>query len=122
MAKPPPSNHSNSLISANTTTTNGYLRLDDTYTKLVLHVKSLTTAATFTSANTTLYYLFNGSRAVRSYNIRHSHLQPHGNQNWTIDLSRNVLTEGCTGILGITNGNWTSVLRITFATSTSQGR
>lgn len=105
--------HSNSLISANTTTTNGYLRLDDTYTKLVLHVKSLTTAATFTSANTTLYYL-NAGGAVRSYNYGTVTYNPSGNQDWTIDLSRNVLTEGCTGILGITNGNWTSVLRITF--------
>lgn len=105
--------HSNSLISANTTTANGYLRLDDTYTKLVLHINSLTTGATFTSANTTLNYL-NASGTVRSYNYGTVTYNPSGNQDWVLDLSRNVLTDGCTGILGISNGNWTSVLRITF--------
>jgi len=33
---------------------------------------------------------------------------------WTLDISGNVLADGCTGIIGISNSNWTSILTIQF--------
>lgn len=105
--------HSNFLISANTTSNNGYLRLDDNYNQLVFHVNSITSAGSFTSANTTLYYI-NNSGTVKSYNYGTVTFNQNGNFDWVLDISPAVLTDGCKGILGISNGNWSSILRITF--------
>jgi glucuronoarabinoxylan endo-1,4-beta-xylanase len=105
--------NSRHLISPNTTSANGYLKLDDRYNKLVLQVKSISSPASFTSANTTLYYI-NGNGAVRSHNYGTINFNPQGNFDWVLDISRNVLTDGCTGIIGLRNGNWTSVLTMTF--------
>jgi glucuronoarabinoxylan endo-1,4-beta-xylanase len=105
--------NSRHLISDNTTNANGYLKLDDRYNKLVFHVESISSPATFTSANTTLYYI-DGNGAVRSHNYGTIIFSPQGNFNWVLDISREVLTDGCTGIIGLRNGNWTSVLTMTF--------
>lgn len=105
--------HSNFLISANTTSNNGYLRLDDNYNQLVFHVNSITSAGSFTSANTTLYYI-NNSGMVKSYNYGTVSFNQNGNFDWILDISPSVLTDGCKGILGISNGNWNSILTISF--------
>lgn len=105
--------HSNNLISPYTSTANGYLRLDDAYSKLVFRINSIASTHSYTSANTTLHYL-NAAGSVRTYDYGTVTFNQAGNQDWVIDLSRNVLSEGCTGILGISNNNWTSILSIRF--------
>ncbi len=101
------------LISKFTNSNSGYLALDDRYSKLVLHIESISSAMTYTSANTTLYYV-NDNGVVKSHNYGTFNLSQQGNFNWEIDISPSVLTDGCTGIIGISNGNYTSVLTITF--------
>jgi glucuronoarabinoxylan endo-1,4-beta-xylanase len=105
--------NSRHLISSQTTSSNGYLELDDRYNKMVFHIKSITSPATYTSANTTLYYV-NDNGAVRSHNYGTISFSPNGNFNWVLDISPQVLPEGCKGIIGLRNGNYSSVLTITF--------
>ena len=103
------------LISANTTAANGYLSLDDRYNKLVFHVNSYTTSNLPTSSNTTLYYVDNAG-VVKSYNYGTLNLPSSGSSNFDLvfDISRAVLTTGCKGILGLRNGNYSSVLTFNF--------
>lgn len=101
------------LISTFTSTSNGFLRLNDRYTKLVFHIDSISSPATFNSANTTLHYIDNNGQ-VRSHNYGTVAFNPNGSSVWVLDISRNVLPDGISGILRITNGNWTSVLTISF--------
>ncbi|WP_434981341.1 T9SS type A sorting domain-containing protein [Daejeonia sp. YH14] len=103
------------LISANTTAANGYLSLDDRYNKLVFHVNSYTTSNLPTSSNTTLYYVDNAG-VVKSYNYGTLNLPSSGSTNFDLvfDISRAVLTTGCKGILGLRNGNYSSVLTFNF--------
>ncbi|ASB48764.1 glycoside hydrolase [Alkalitalea saponilacus] len=103
----------NHLISPNTNSSNGYLQLDDRYNKLVFHIKEISSPATYTSANTTLYYI-NRNGQVRSHNYGTISFNQQGNYNWVLDISTDVLTDGITGVIGLRNGNWTSVLSITF--------
>lgn len=105
--------HSNSLFSANTTGTNGYLKLDDNYNQLVMHINSIKSAMNYTSSNTTLYYV-NSSGVVNSHNYGIITYNQSGNYDWVLDISRSVLTDGCSGIQGIGNGNYSSVLTISF--------
>jgi len=105
--------HANALISANTTGASGYLKLDDWYTELVLHVATVSSTMSLTSANTTLYYM-NSLGAVSSYNYGTIDFEVGGNYDWRLDISRKVLTDGCIGVLGISNGNYSSVLTIKF--------
>lgn len=105
--------HSNSLISAGTTASAGYLKLNDQYNKLVFRIVSITSPGSFTSANTTLYYV-NASGLVNSYNYGTVNFDKNGNTDWVLDISRNVLTDGCSGVIGISNGNWNSILTIRF--------
>jgi len=100
------------LISANTTSANGYLKLDDRYNQLVFHINTITSTLNY-SSNITLYYI-NGLGATKSYNYGSINFDKNGNYDWVLDLSRKVLTDGCTGILGIVSGNYSSKLTIDF--------
>jgi glucuronoarabinoxylan endo-1,4-beta-xylanase len=101
------------LISANTTSTNGYLQLGDKYNRLVFHVNSLSSTLNYTSANTTLYYI-NSAGAVRSYNYGTVTFDKRTNFDWVLDISTNTLTDGCSGVIGLRNGNFSSVLTFNF--------
>jgi glucuronoarabinoxylan endo-1,4-beta-xylanase len=103
--------HSNNLISSNTTADNGYLKLNDSYNKLVMHVIGVSSTMNYSSANTTLYYI-NSKGAVNSHNYGNIDLNRNGNFDWTFDLSASTLNDGCKGVIGITNNNWTSVLTL----------
>lgn len=103
------------LISSNTTSANGYISLDDRYNKLIFHVNSYTTSNLPTSSNTTLYYVDN-TGTVKSYNYGKISLPSSGSSNFDLvfDISRAVLTTGCKGIVGLRNGNYSSVLTFNF--------
>lgn len=105
--------HLNNLISANTTAASGFVRLDDTYNQLVFHIETVASTLNYTSATTTLYYV-NGLGAVSSYNYGTVNFDKSGNYDWVLDISRKVLTDGCIGILGISNSNYSSVLTLKF--------
>ena len=100
------------LISANTTSTNGYLKLDDRYNQLVFHIETITSTLNY-SSNITLYYV-NDIGATKSYNYGTVNFDKNGNYDWALDISRKVLTDGCTGILGVVSGNYSSKLTIKF--------
>ncbi|WP_294309547.1 T9SS type A sorting domain-containing protein, partial [uncultured Chryseobacterium sp.] len=99
------------LISTNTTAANGYLQLNDRYNKMVLHVNSFTTAGQSYSDNTTLYYI-NSQGLTKSYNYGKITFPAGGNFDITLDISRQVLTDGCKGILGLRNSNYGSILTL----------
>ncbi|PHQ28123.1 T9SS type A sorting domain-containing protein [Leeuwenhoekiella nanhaiensis] len=103
----------NRLISSNTALTNGYLALDDRYTKLVFQVENVVSANQYNSDNTTLHYV-NAAGALSSHNYGRIEMPATGNFQFELDLSRAVLTDGITGILGISNTNYSSVLTIDF--------
>ncbi|WP_312769166.1 T9SS type A sorting domain-containing protein [Epilithonimonas sp.] len=107
--------NSTPLISSNMTDSNGYISLDDRYNKLVFHVNSYTTSNLATSSNTTLYYVDNAG-VVKSYNYGTVNLPSSGSSNFdlTFDISRAVLTTGCKGIIGLRNGNFSSILTFNF--------
>lgn len=105
--------HSNNLISPNNTATNGYLKLNNRYNQLVLHVDSMKSAGSFTSSATTLYYI-NNSGSVSTHNYGTVTFTQNTNFDWVLDISPTVLTDGCIGILGISNGNYSSILTINF--------
>ncbi|HRZ97270.1 MAG TPA: hypothetical protein P5084_06910 [Paludibacter sp.] len=100
------------LISSNKTEANGYLKMEKLYNQLVMRVNRLTSAGSFTSANTTLYYI-NDAGNLSSKNYGNLTLPQSGSFDWIFDLSKTALTDGCKGIIGITNGNYTSVLTLT---------
>lgn len=100
------------LISANTTNAKGYLKLDDRYNQLVFHIESISSTNLY-SSNITLYYI-NGIGETKSYNYGSINFDRNGNYDWVLDISRKVLTDGCTGILGVVSGNYSSKLTINF--------
>ncbi|MEC5174832.1 T9SS type A sorting domain-containing protein [Chryseobacterium nepalense] len=99
------------LFSNNMTAANGYLQLNDRFNKLILHVNSYTTAGQSYSDNTTLYYI-NSQGMAKSYNYGRINFPSGGNFDITLDISRQVLTDGCKGILGLRNSNYSSVLTL----------
>ena len=107
--------NSTPLISSNTTDASGYVSLDDRYNKLVFHVNSYTTSNLATSSNTTLYYVDNAG-VVKSYNYGTVNLPSSRSANFDLvfDISRAVLTTGCKGIIGLRNGNFSSILTFNF--------
>jgi len=107
--------NSTPLISSNMTDANGFVGLDDRYNKLVFHVNSYTTSNLPTSSNTTLYYVDNAG-AVKSYNYGTVNLPSSGSSNFDLvfDISRAVLTTGCKGVIGLRNGNFSSILTFNF--------
>lgn len=105
--------HSNPLISSNTSASNGYLQLADRYDRLVMQVKKLSSTMNYSSAITTLYYI-NGKGTLSSHNYGDLEFGSRENFNLVFDLSPNTLKDGCKGIISITNNNWSSVLTFTF--------
>lgn len=105
--------HSSPLISVHTDASQGYVMLDDRYNKLVFSVEDISSTLSYTSANTTLHYI-NDDGLVRSHNYGTVEFNASGNFDWVLDISKNVLPEGCIGIIGISNGNWSSILTLQF--------
>lgn len=105
--------NSTPLISSNTDANNGFLNLNDRYNRLILNVLSYTTSNLQTSSNTTLYYV-DGNGTVRSYNYGSIALPSPGSGSFNLvfDISRSVLPYGCKGIIGLRNGNYSSILTL----------
>jgi glucuronoarabinoxylan endo-1,4-beta-xylanase len=99
------------LVSNNTNANNGYVALDAVYNRLVFHVDTLSSASSFTSAATTLNYI-NAVGALKSYNYGTITFNQRTNFDWILDISPNVLTDTCKGIISITNTNFVSVLTL----------
>jgi glucuronoarabinoxylan endo-1,4-beta-xylanase len=105
--------HENPLISDNTTKSNGYLKLESRYDQLVMQVRSVSSTLNYSSAKTTLIYV-NSRGSVSSHDYGDLDLSRRENFNLVFDLSPNTLKDGCTGIISLTNNNWSSKLSITF--------
>ncbi|MDR7211739.1 T9SS type A sorting domain-containing protein [Flavobacterium piscis] len=103
--------NANPLISTNMDGSNGYLKLDNRYNKFVMHVKSFTTANQANTDNTTLYYI-NDNGEVKSKNYGKFNFPTGVEFDLTFDISKSVLTDGCTGIIGLRNSNYSSVLTL----------
>ena len=100
------------LISNNTSNKGSYLKLTERFNKMVFDVKTLSSSYLYSSANTTLYYI-NNNGEINSYNYGDIQFEKRENFKLILDISPETLTDGCQGILSITNGNWSSEL--TFA-------
>lgn len=105
--------HSNPLISSQTTTDRGWVALNDRYSELVLHVKSVSSTMNYSSALTTLIYV-NNQGEVATHNYGDIDLSRRENFDLVFDLSSNTLPDGCQGVISITNNNWSSKLTINF--------
>lgn len=102
------------LVSTNRTAENGYLQLTGKFNKLVFRVENLSSTNNYSSSNTTLYYV-NSAGAVNSHNYGSINFSRRQNFDWVFDISENVLADGCSGIIGISNGNYSSILTFKFA-------
>ncbi len=106
-------NHSNPLISSRTDASYGYVKLDEDMTQLVFEVKTLTSNMNYSSAITTLTYV-NSQGQVATHNYGDLEFPVHENFQWVFDLSTATLTDGCIGLISMTNNNWSSNLQFTF--------
>ena len=106
-------NHSNPLISSRTDASYGYEKLDEGMTKLVFEVKKLSSNMNYSSALTTLTYV-NSLGQVATHNYGDLQFPVHENFQWVFDLSTATLTDGCIGLISMTNNNWSSNLQFTF--------
>ena len=106
-------NHSNPLISSRTDANYGYVKIDEGMTKLVFEVKTLTSNMNYSSAITTLTYVNSQGRVV-THNYGDLEFPVHENFQWVFDLSTATLTDGCIGLISLTNNNWSSNLQFTF--------
>ena len=106
-------NHSTPLISARTNANYGYVKLDEDMTKLVFEVKTLSSNLNYSSALTTLTYV-NSQGQVSTYDYGDLSFPVHENFQWVFDLSTATLTDGCIGLISMTNNNWSSNLQFTF--------
>ena len=104
--------HSNPLFSAKTDAASGYLKLSKRFDKLVIQVKSISSTLSLSSAKTTLIYV-NGKGTVSTHNYGDLDLNRGSNFNLVFDLSPATLTDGCLGIISMTNDNWSSKLSLT---------
>lgn len=105
--------HSNPLISTRTNASNGYLELSDRFSQLVMEVKKVSSTMNYTTSNTTLIYV-NGLGQVASHNYGELDWNRRENFSLVFDLSPATLTDGCRGLISLTNNNWSSVLTVTF--------
>jgi len=105
--------NSTPLISSNTTSSNGYLTLNDRYNKLIFNVLSYTTTGSQSSSNTTLYYV-DSNGTLRNYNYGSVAFPAPGSGSFNLvfDISRSVLPFGCKGIIGLRSGNYSSILTL----------
>ena len=99
------------LISTNTTSTGSYLKLNEQFNRLVFHVESLSSSNLYTSGSTTIHYI-NDDEVRKSFNYGDIPFNKRNDFDWVLDISRSVLTDGCSGILSITSANASS--RLTF--------
>lgn len=106
-------NHSNPLISSRTDTNYGYVKLDEGMKKLVFEVKTLTSNLNYSSAITTLTYV-NSQGQVMTHNYGDLEFPVHENFQWVFDLSTATLSDGCIGLISLTNNNWSSNLQFAF--------
>ena len=104
---------SNPLISSRKNTNNGYIALNNRFDRLVMQVKKVTTTNQFTSGATTLNYV-NAKGEASSHEYGRIDLSAQQNFDLVFDLSPATLTDGCIGLLSLTNDNATSHLSITF--------
>ena len=104
--------HDAPLLSQSTSVSNGYLALSQPYNRLLMNIRSLTSAGQLNSDNTTLHYVDNNNTVV-SQNFGKIDLNRDGMQ-LAFDLSRHALPNGCKGLLRITNSNFNSVLTLNF--------
>ena len=105
--------HSNPLLSTRTNASYGYIALNDRYSRLVMQVKKVTSTMNLTSSQTTLYYI-NSRGVVATHDYGEQDFSRRENFELVFDLSPQTLTDGCRGLLCITNNNWSSTLSITF--------
>lgn len=105
--------HSNPLISSRTSTSYGYVALNDRYTQLVMHVDKVTSTMNYTASKTTLLYINNAGQLNR-YDYGTIDFSRRENFDLVFDLSSATLTDGCRGLISLTNDNWSSTLTITF--------
>ncbi len=103
----------NPLFSSNTNGTNGYIALDDRYSKLIMHVNSATSVSNRYSDNTTLIYV-NAAGTVKSKNYGRVTFPAAGSFDIVLDISTATLTDGIKGIISLTNSNYSSVLTMNF--------
>lgn len=103
--------HSTPLISSRTNTTYGYIDLNERFSKLVLTVKKVTSTMNYTSSQTTLRYV-NAKGQVATHDYGELDLSRRENFSIVFDLSPSTLTDGCIGLLGITNNNYSSKLTL----------
>ena len=105
--------HENPLISTRTNIVLGYLALDNRYSRLVMNIKKVTSASNYTSSQTTLYYV-NSAGNLSKHDYGELSLGARENFSLVFDISPKTLTDGCIGILSMTNNNYNSKLSITF--------
>ena len=104
---------SNSLISTRKNLNYGYIKLDDTYSQLVMHIKKVTTTSALTAGGTVLYYV-NNEGEVATHEYGRLDLSRGENFDLVFDLSPATLTDGCIGLLSLTCDNTQSHLTINF--------
>ena len=105
--------HDHPLISTRTSASNGYLELSDRFSELVMEVKNVSSTMNYNTSNTTLVYV-NGEGKLSSHNYGEVDWSQRENFSIVLDLSPATLTDGCRGLISLTNGNWSSVLTVTF--------
>jgi glucuronoarabinoxylan endo-1,4-beta-xylanase len=113
------------LISTNLDASNGYLALDAVYNRLVFSVETLTSTLNYNS-NVTLNYI-NAAGALKSYNYGNVNFTQRANFDWVLDISPNVLTDTCKGVISLISGNFSSILsfkfkNVFFALGTERGQ
>ena len=104
--------HNNPLISSRTDASSGYVALDDCYSRLVIGVKKITSTMNYSSAKTTLTYV-NAAGQVASHDYGDLNFDRHENFNLIFDISPTTLSDGCIGLISLTNNNWSSTLTLT---------
>ena len=105
--------HANPLLSSRTNANYGYIELSNRFSELVMQVKNVSSTLNYTSAQTTLIYV-NGRGEVATHDYGELDLNRRQNFSLVFDLSPRTLTDGCLGLIGITNNNWSSTLTINF--------
>ena len=105
--------HENPLISTRTNAVLGYLELTQKFDRLVLSVKKVTSASNYTSSQTTLIYV-NREGKVAKHDYGELSLEQRENFELSFDISPRTLTDGCIGLISLTNNNYNSKLNITF--------
>ena len=105
--------HENPLISSRTNMVLGYLELDNRYERLVFNIKKVTSAANYTSSQTTLIYVNREGKLAR-HDYGEINLGARENFNIVFDISPKTLPDGCIGLISLTNNNYNSKLTINF--------